>query len=52
MPKLAGQLLRHYRDLKLLPRHQLKREQTNFGLVKNYFSVLWQDLRDTLAPAN
>ncbi|MCC6793810.1 MAG: glycosyltransferase [Candidatus Hydrogenedentes bacterium] len=52
MPKLAAQLLRHYRDLKLIPRHRLKREQMNFGLVKNYFSVLWQDLRDTLAPAN
>ena len=52
MPKLASQLLRHYRDLKLLPRHEIKRDQMNFGLVRNYFSTLWQDLRESLVVAS
>jgi glycosyltransferase involved in cell wall biosynthesis len=49
MPKLTQQLLRQYRALKLKPRHELKHESMSFGLVRQYFNTVWQDLRDSLS---
>jgi 1,2-diacylglycerol 3-alpha-glucosyltransferase len=48
MPKLTARLLRHYEELKLIPRHKLKKETISFGLIRNYFSMVWEDISATI----
>lgn len=44
MPILAQKLHEAYIRLKLLPNHMLKQEQMSFGLLRNYFETVWEDL--------
>lgn len=49
MPKLAARLQRMYRGLKLLPLHRLKQETMSFGLIRSYFSTIWENLSLTFS---
>lgn len=44
MPVLAARLHGHYRSLKALPRHRLKKETMTFGLIRNFLATLWDEL--------
>jgi len=44
MPCLARQLHELYGSLKLLPKHELKRDTMSFGLIRNYFETVWEQL--------
>ncbi len=44
MPLQAARLHELYRRLKLLPAHRLKDETLSFGLIRNYFETIWEDV--------
>lgn len=44
MPRLTAHLLQHYRWLKLIPHHRLKKETMTFGLLRNFLGALWDEL--------
>lgn len=48
MPVLADRLHEFYRSLKLMPNHRLHRESMTFGLLRNYFETLWDEMGDKL----
>ena len=46
MVLLAQKLHGHYASLKLLPNRQLKQELMSFGLLRNFFETVWEDLEN------
>lgn len=44
MPLLAEKLARIYENMKRVPAHHLKAETMSFGLIRNYFESVWQDI--------
>jgi 1,2-diacylglycerol 3-alpha-glucosyltransferase len=50
MPEIAKRLHRLYRSLKTRPNHRLKRESMSFGLVRNYFETVWEELSQYFSP--
>lgn len=46
MPLLARRLHDFYASLKLMPNHLLKTETISFGLIRNYFETVWEDLEN------
>ena len=44
MPLQARRLHDLYGQLKQLPNHRLKHESHSFGLVRNYFETVWEDI--------
>jgi glycosyltransferase involved in cell wall biosynthesis len=46
MPLLARRLHELYASLKLLPNRALKHESMSFGLIRNFFETVWEDLEN------
>lgn len=44
MEKLSARLRGHYASLKLLPRHELKKETMTFGLLRSFIATMWDEL--------
>ncbi len=44
MELFADRLHEIYRFLKCIPNHRLKDETMSFGLIRNYFETVWEDL--------
>jgi 1,2-diacylglycerol 3-alpha-glucosyltransferase len=44
MPLLAEKLAGIYESMKRMPAHRLKAETMSFGLIRNYFESVWQDI--------
>lgn len=44
MPVIAQRLHELYRSLKLLPNAELKRDTMSFGLIRNYFETIWEEM--------
>ncbi|MCE5229538.1 glycosyltransferase [bacterium] len=40
----AGRLHELYGKLKMIPNHRLKQETLSFGLIRNYFETVWEDV--------
>ncbi|MEN6625544.1 MAG: glycosyltransferase [Candidatus Sumerlaeia bacterium] len=40
----ARRLHEIYGQLKMIPNHRLKQETVSFGLIRNYFETVWEDL--------
>lgn len=51
MPLLAGRLHGYYETLKLLPNRQLKQDSMSFGLIRNFFETVWEDLENWFTRA-
>lgn len=51
MPLLAGRLHELYESLKRLPNRRLKHESMSFGLIRNFFETVWEDLENWFTRA-
>lgn len=49
MPVLAERMLYLYRSLKAMPNRRLKTQTMSFGLIRNYFETVWEQVENWLS---